>query len=381
MDSNLRKYLIINSIPAFSFITILLSPMYASKIGLNVYEASIVFSVVYGIQAILTFALGHFFEKKSPNYGLAAGRLLFAIGNIILAFAFNSYIYLIAQIVIGSIDIFWPLVSMYERAIVPPNKREKFYFLLPLISEFVKVLLFVPIIFFMDYDKTSLNFYRNVFLSVSALNILYAVLMVKYLPFVKSGSDLHEEHMEIHKPNIKKYITVLLNQIIFFANFGFGSYLIISYYIKDILNADAKVMLTYEVAFSLTVLTSVLWKKYIKLKNEDAIVIGTFIMSLFYAMLLVKGWIPFYFSHVLLGIGFVLWISSKEPLKQEYAPVNFGRYEGLFNGIQLFSKIFTPVAAGYIASQYSYDMVFTISFIVLFANSIITFFGLRYPSR
>ncbi|KLO24679.1 MULTISPECIES: MFS transporter [unclassified Marinitoga] len=377
MEKSLKRYLIFNSIPAFSFIIILISPMFANKIGLNIYETSLIFSIVYGVQAILTFILGHYFEKKSPNYGLAFGRLLFAIGSALLSFAYNPYTYLIAQIIIGSIDIFWPLVSMYERAIIPPDKRNTFYFLLPLISEGIKVILFIPLILFMKPDETSIIFYKSVFLTVSILNIIYAISILKLLPYVKSGSDLHKEHVHIHKPNLRKYITVLLNQIIFFANFGFGSYLIISYYVKENLNGDAKIMLIYEVVFSATVVSSFIWKKYIKYNVENTLIFGTFIMSLFYLLLLFKGWMFFYISHVFLGIGFILWISSKEPLKQEYAPINFGRYEGFFNGIQLFSKIFTPILAGYIAYKFSYEIVFLISFIVLFLNSIITYVGLK----
>ncbi|GAB6188629.1 hypothetical protein JCM30566_03680 [Marinitoga arctica] len=377
MNRALKLYFIINAIMAYSFITILISPMFANKLGLTVYDAGMVFSTVYGIQAILTFLLGHFFEKRSPNYGLALGRFLFAIGNLILAFAFNSVIYLIAQILIGSFDVFSPLISMYERAIVPPKKRENFYKYLLIISEGIKVFLYLPLLFFIDYNNTSLVFYRNVFLSVFLFNMIYTFFILKILPFVKSGSDLHKDHINIHKPNIRKYITVLINQIIFFANFGFGSYLIISYYVKEVLNGDSKIMIIYEIVFSSTVLSSILWRKYIKLNNENRLILGTFVMAFFYFSLLFKGWFSFYLSHIILASGFVLWFSSKEPLKQEYAPVNFGRYEGIFNGVNLFSKIFTPGLAGFIAFKYSYTTVFVISFIVLLINSIITFLGLK----
>lgn len=377
MRNDLKRYFFANSIMAYSFITILISPMFANKLGLSVYDAGIVFSMVYGIQAVLTFLLGHYFEKKSPNYGLALGRFLFALGNIVLAYAFNSITYLVAQILIGSFDVFSPLISMYERAIVPPKQREKFYKYLIIISEGIKVLLFLPLLFFIDYNNTSLNFYKGVFISVFLFNILYSILILKALPFVKSGSDLHKEQIKIHKPNLKKYLTVLINQIIFFANFGFGSYLIISYYVKETLNGDSKVMIIYEIIFSLTVLSSIIWRNYIELNHEKRLILGTFIMAFFYFSLLFKGWLPFYLSHVILAIGFTFWFSAKEPLKQEYAPVNFGRWEGFFNGLNLFSKIFTPALSGYIAYKFSYNTVFIISFIVLLLNSLITYIGLK----
>ncbi|SHE32561.1 Major Facilitator Superfamily protein [Marinitoga hydrogenitolerans DSM 16785] len=377
MDKKLKKYFFANSILAYSFITILISPMFANKLGLSIYDAGLIFSTVYGVQAILTFLLGHYFEKKSPNYGLALGRTLFALGNIVLAYAFNSFLYLLAQILIGSFEIFSPLLSMYERAIIPPKQRERFYKYLLIISEGIKVILFLPLLFFINYNNTSLSFYRNVFISVFILNIFYTFFILKILPFVKSGSDLHKEHIEIHKPNLRKYLTVLINQIIFFANFGFGSYLIISYYIKETLNGDSKIMIIYEIIFSVTILTSLVWRKFIKLDNKNRLILGTFIMAFFYFALLFKGWITFYLSHVILGTGFVLWFSAKEPLKQEYAPINFGRWEGLFNGLNLFSKIFTPALAGYIAYKYSYNTVFIISFVVLLINSLITYIGLN----
>lgn len=377
MERNLKRYFFANSIMAYSFITILLSPMFANKLGLSVYDAGIIFSTVYGIQAVLTFLLGHYFEKKSPNYGLALGRILFALGNVVLAYAFNSITYLIAQILIGSFDVFSPLISMYERAIVPPYQREKFYKYLIIISEGIKVLLFLPLLFFIDYNNTSLSFYKMVFISVFLLNVLYSILMIKKLPFVKNGSELHKEHVKIHKSNLRKYLTVLANQIIFFANFGFGSYLIISYYVKERLNGDSKVMIIYEIIFSLTVLSSIFWRKYVKLNNENRLILGTLIMSFFYVALLFKGWITFYLSHVILAVGFTLWFSSKEPLKQEYAPINFGRWEGFFNGLNLFSKIFTPALSGYIAYKFSYNTVFFVSFIVLLINALITYIGLK----
>ncbi|WP_165974113.1 MFS transporter [Marinitoga lauensis] len=377
MQKELKLYFFNNAILAYSFITILISPMFANKLGLNVLEAGMVFSTVYGIQALLTIIIGHYFEKKSPNIGLAIGRILFSIGNLILALAFNSYLYLIAQILIGSFDVFAPLISMYERAIVPPSQRNKFYSYLILISEGIKILLFLPMIFFIDYNSTTIAFYRNIFISVSIFNLIYAFVILKLLPFVNSGSDLHEEHIKVHKPNLRKFITVMINQIMFFANFGFGSYLIISYFVKETLNGDAKVMIIYEIIFSSTVLSSMLWKKKIKISNENSLIVGMFIMSFFYILLLFNNWITFYFSHVVLAIGFVFWFSSKEPLKQEFAPKNFGRYEGFFNGFNLFSKIFTPGLAGFIASKYSYNTVFFISFFVLLINTIITYIGLK----
>ena len=378
MNKNIKQYLFMSSIPAFSFITVLISPMFANKLGLSVYEASMIFSMVYGAQSILTFLIGKLFEKRSPNFGIAIGRMFFGIGNLILAYSFNFKLYLFAQILIGSFDTFFPLLSMYERAIISPKSREKFYTLLPIISEGVKAILFIPMLFFIDYDKTPITFYRTVFLIVFLLNMTYSFFMLKVFPRVKDGNELTKPHLLKHNPNKKKYLTVLFNQILFFSNFGFGSYLIISYYVKESLNGDTKVMLIYEIVFSLIVLSSFLWRKYIKLNAETTLIIGTFIMSFFYLLLMFENWIAFFLSHVALAFGYTLWISVKEPLKQEYAPKKFGRWEGFFNGIQIFSKIFTPILAGFVASKFSYSTVFFISFLILLLNTVITFLGFKY---
>ncbi|BBE31714.1 MFS transporter [Tepiditoga spiralis] len=381
MNKNVKRYLFMSSIPAFSFITILISPMFANKLGLSVYEAGMVFSIVYGVQSILTFLIGKLFEKRSPNYGITIGRTLFGIGNLVLAYSFNFKLYLFAQILIGSFDMFFPLLSMYERAIISPKNRNKFYTLLPIISEGVKAVLFIPMLFFIDYDKTPITFYRTVFLIVFLLNLVYSLFMLKVFPKVKNGNELTKSHSLNHNPNKRKYLTVLLNQILFFSNFGFGSYLIISYYVKESLNGDTKIMLIYEIIFSLIVLSSIFWRKHIKMNAEKTLIIGTFIMSFFYFLLMFKSWTTFFLSHAVLAIGFTLWISAKEPLKQEYAPKEFGRWEGFFNGIQIFSKIFTPILAGFIASKFSYSMVFLISFLVLLSNTVITLFGFKYKGR
>jgi hypothetical protein len=353
--------------------------MYASRMGLNVLNVSIIFSLSYGVQTLLTFWLGRYFENKSPNYGLALGRLLYGMGNLIFAFTLNPIEFLVAQLFINATELFFPLVSMYERGITAPSVRHKFYQILVLVSEATKASVYIPIVLFLNLDSSPVFFYKSIFISVSLLNILYAAIMFtgRLVPFIETGSTLHKEQKISHSPNLRKYIFVALSQTIIFSNFSFGSYLIISYFVKDLFEANAKTMIIYEIIFSLTVLSSIFWKKHLK-PSHSYFLTGIFLMSLFYLTLaFTTNMILFYLSHIFLGLGFVIWYTTKEPLKQLYAPQKFGRWEGFFSSVSMISKIFLPALSGWIAVTFSYSSVFLISFFILLISMIVTYFGIK----
>ena len=379
MNRALKSYMLLNSITSYSFITFILTPMYASKMGLSVLNVSIIFSISYAIQTILTFWLGKHFENKSPNYGLAFGRLLYGMGNLIFAFTLNPIEFLIAQLFINATDLFLPLVSMYERGITTPSKRHRFYQILVLVSETTKASAYIPIVLFLNLKSSPLMFYKTLFISVALLNILYFLLMSrgKVVPFIKTGSTLNEEQEKSHIPNFKRYIFITITQTIIFSTFSFGSYLIISYFVKNNFAGNAKTMILYEIVFSLTVLSSFIWKRYLK-PNLFWFLTGMIFISLFYLTLaFARNMFLFYLSHSFLGVGFVMWFTTKEPLKQMYAPKRFGRWEGLFSSISMISKIFLPTIAGWIATVYSYSSVFMISFFIILISASISYFGIK----
>lgn len=379
MSRALKMYMLLNGITSYSFITFIVTPMYASRMGLNVLNVSIIFSISYGVQTLLTFWLGRYFENKSPNYGLAVGRLLYGVGNLIFAFTLNPIEFLTAQLFINATELFFPLISMYERGITAPSVRHKFYQILVIVSEATKASVYIPIVLFLNLNSSPVFFYKSIFISVSVLNIFYAITMFtgKLVPFIETGSTLHKEQKVSHSPDLKKYVFVALSQTVIFSNFSFGSYLIISYFVKDFFNGNAKTMIVYEIIFSLTVLSSLFWKKYLK-PSHSYFLIGIFLMSLFYLTLaFATNMFIFYLSHVFLGLGFVVWYTTKEPLKQLYAPQKFGRWEGFFSSISMVSKIFLPTLSGWIAITFSYSSVFLTSFFILLTSMIISYFGMR----
>jgi MFS family permease len=379
MNKNLKFYMLLNGITSYSFITIILAPMYASKMGLTLLNVSIKFSISYAVQTILTFWLGKYFENKSPNKGLALGRLFYAVGNIIFAITSNSIEFLMAQLFINATETFFPLISMYERGITSPDNRHKFYQSLIIVSELTKVSIFIPIVLFLNLKSSPIFFYKSIFISVFLLNIVYSVAMLKgkFVPFVKTGSTLHEEQDKSHTPNFKKYIFVTLSQSVIFSTFSFGSYLVISYFVKNYFSGNAKTMIIYEIVYSLTVLSSIFWKKLLK-PNIYFFTLGVVFISLFYLTLaFTTNFVFFYLSHIFLAIGIVMWYTTKEPLKQKYAPKKFGRWEGFFSSISMVSKIFLPFLAGLVATNFSYSLVFIISFFIIISMAIVSYFGIK----
>ena len=143
----IRRYIMFSVIGGVSFITVIISPAWANLMHFSLVDVGWIFSVTFAIQAILSYILGRRFENASPNIALSIGRVSFALGNLLFAIATRLWIFVVAQLLFSFLDVFYPSLVMYERAILVPKYREKLYWLLFVINDLTKAVVYFSFVF------------------------------------------------------------------------------------------------------------------------------------------------------------------------------------------------------------------------------------------
>ncbi len=349
-----RRYIWVNSLSGFLYFFVLISPFYAAERGIELPQAGWIFGAVFAIQAFLSYTVGKVFEKLPPSWGIITGRAIYSLGPLILAFESGIWWFAVAQIAASFFDVFFPSIVLYERAIIPPDRREEIYRKLIVASEGVKIAFLV---FFVLSYLRGWDVYRAVFLSMFTTSIVYILSFVFFLPRVRSGM---EGASEFHDK--RSFLFIYLSQLFTFLSFNFASWMIISYYLKEVLGGRNIDIVYFEFFFSVPIVLTypVLSRVSSRLSLRVKFFTGGVVMAgYFFFMMIPRMW-AFYLAHVFLGVGFPVWLPAKETLKFQAAPAELGRWEGFFQGVNIFSRIVFPPISAYLAQSVSYAFVFLI---------------------
>ncbi|HIP91959.1 MAG TPA: MFS transporter [Thermotoga sp.] len=369
IPKSLKNYILLSAIGGFSFLTYIVAPALGSLLSFSLEDVGWIFSVSYAFQAVLTYILGKKFEKKSPNIALFFSRIIFAFGNILFAMTTKIITFILAQLIVSFTEIFYPSVVMYERAIFLPKYREKLYWFIFTFSDMVKVVIYSFFAFLLSPHLSGLSFYRTILIVIAISNIFYAFSFLLILPRVRSGSDFHEEHVQ-KLSDKKTFMFLMIHQYLAYTSFGIGSFMIITYYILEYFKLGQNFPIIFEIMFSISVVASLLWRPKLKTSSMFNLIFGSFLLSFSFFLMCIPNVYLFFSTHFIMGIAFVLWFPGKESVKMEIAPKELGRWEGFFQGLNIFTKIFTPALSAIIATKLGYFYVFFISGFLVLVSSI-----------
>ncbi len=355
MGAVYKRYIAINSLGSYLFYFFIFAPLYAAQNGISVENAGWIFSVVSGVQAVFNYPVGRIFENISPNIGVILGRAIFSLGPLILFFKIDPLLFTLAMILASFFDVFFPSMVLYERAIFPPSKRESSYRWMIFLSETVKMAFIIPIIL------TGLQVSGALFFSQFIAAIAFIILFYLLLPKVDSGRVVGGGEIYANRKNL---FFIYMGQLFVLLAFNLSGVLIKSYYLNEVLKGTSKEMLISEVFYSLTIVLifPLLIRKNFSLKTN--MVIGTIFMAAFFFIMAIPNMYAFYLAHAIIGAGFLLWQPSKDALKFQNAPEELGRWEGFFQGVNIFSRIIFPPLAAYIATKISFLAVYIIAGVI-----------------
>lgn len=380
LPKEVKRYLVFYSITGFSFSAIIAAPTLGKVLNISIEELGWLFSFSYILQAILTYVLGRKFESISVNYGYALARTFFALGSISFVLARNVYGFVAAQLLLGITDVFYPCQVMYERALFPPKKREEIYSTQFLITEFTKAVVYFFLVFILSKYMKDLRFLSAIFFSTFVANIFYAFSFLKILPRVKSGSSLHEDHVLATSVN-GPFISIMLHQYLAYMAFSFSSFLIISYYLMDHFKLDSSSPFLFEMIFSASLVVAYPWKRKVNNSTIRNLIIGSVLIIATFALWFVPNVYVFFASHVIMGFGFILWFPAKETIKMSLSPRELGRWEGFFQGLNIFSRTFVPVVSTQIAGRLGHRWVFLTSAFIFTASLLSSIPAMRWFHR
>ncbi|MEN3008158.1 MFS transporter [Pseudothermotoga sp.] len=380
LPREVKRYLVIYSLTGFSFSAIIAAPTLGKVLNISIENLGWLFSFSYVVQAMLTYLLGRKFESMSVNYGLAVARSFFASGSLLFAAVRNVYSFVVAQLLLGVADIFYPCQVMYERALFPPNEREKIYSTQFLITEFTKAAVYFFLVFVLARYMKDIRFLLSIFISIFFANLFYAFSFLKILPRVETGSNLHEGHVLASNAN-GAFISIMLHQYLAYTSFSFSSFLIISYYLMDRFKLDSSSPFLFEMIFSASVVLFYFWRKKINFGPVINLIVGALLIAFTFVMWFVPNVYLFFGAHVIMGAGFILWFPAKETIKLGISPRELGRWEGFFQGLNIFSRTFIPVLSTQIAGKLGHRWVFMTSSLIFIAALFVSIPALRWFSK
>lgn len=380
LDRNVRKYLLFISISGFSFSSIIAAPTLGKLMNISMENLGWLFSISYVVQAILAYVFGKRFERISVNYGLFFARTSFAVGSLIFAASKGLWSFAIAQMFLSFTDIFYPCQVMYERAIFTPKYRENIYSFEFFMTEFLKTVSYFVFVFLLSPFMSGQGFLRVVFFMVFCMNVFYAFSYLKILPRIGNGMQVPEGHV-VASTNLSTFLSIMFHQYLCNTAFNFASFLVISYYLIDYFKLGGSSPFLFEMIFSAAVASSIFWKKFIKSHPSMNFAIGIMLIVLSFVLWLIPNVYVFFASHVIMGIGFILWFPARETIKVHIAPRELGRWEGFFQGLNIFSRIFIPVISAYVATRIGYHWVFVVSAILATSSLVVSMPALIWMKR
>ena len=377
LPRDVKKYLILSTISGLSFTAIIASSTLGNLLDFPIEKVGWLFSFSFAIQALLTYFLGRRFEKVSPNLGLFWARILFSFGTLIYALCTNVWLFAFAQILVSFVDVFYPSVVMYERAVFVPKYRESTYSLMFFFTESSKAVVYFVFVFILSKYVSGVAFLRIVFLLLFVINVFYAFSFIRILPRVKRGSDLHQDH--VYKPTSAKiFLRFMVHQYLAFTSFGFSSFLILSYYLMDYFGLSSNSPFLFEMIFSTTVATSIVWKAKLKLPADVNLSVGLCLLGGSFLIMMYPNVYLFFAAHVVMGIGFILWLPAKETIKTTISPRELGRWEGFFQGLNIFTKVFSPIVSAIMATHIGYKYVFMLSGALLICSWLVAIPAIKW---
>ncbi|WP_231848612.1 MFS transporter [Thermotoga caldifontis] len=380
LPKQVKRYLLFYSLSGFSFSAIIAAPTLGRLLNISIEDIGWLFSAVYVFQAILTYFLGKKFETISVNYGYAIARTFFAIGSLSFIFTRNVYAFVVAQLLLGVTDVFYPCQVMYERALFSPKQREEIYSMQFLVTEFTKAVVYFLLVFVLARQMKDLRFLTFIFGSIFVANLFYAFSLVKVLAHVETGSSLHESHVLAGNTN-GAFISMMLHQYLAYLSFSFSSFLIISYYLMDHFKLDSSSPFLFEMIFSISVVVSYLWKKRLNSSSVRNLVVSSVLIILVFVAWFVPNVYVFFISHTVMGLGYILWFPAKEHIKMSLSPRELGRWEGFFQGLNILSRTFIPVLSTQIAGKLGHRWVFLTSSLIFTASLISAIPAMRWYRR
>jgi len=377
LPKDVKKYLLLSTISGLSFTAIIASSTLGNLLDFPIEKVGWLFSFSFAIQALLTYFFGRRFEKVSPNLGLFWARVLFSFGTLIYAVCTNVWLFAFAQILVSFVDVFYPSVVMYERAVFVPKYRESTYSLMFFFTESSKAVVYFVFVFILSKYVSGVAFLRIVFLLLFVINVFYAFSFIRILPRVNRGSDLHQDH--VYKPTSNKiFLRLMIHQYLAFTSFGFSSFLIISYYLMDYFGLNSNSPFLFEMIFSTTVATSIVWKARLKALADVNLSVGLCLLGGSFLIMMYPNVYLFFAAHVIMGIGFILWLPAKETIKTTISPRELGRWEGFFQGLNIFTKVFSPVVSATMATRIGYKYVFMLSGVLLLCSWLVAIPAIRW---
>lgn len=340
-------------------------PAFMDLQGISVLEAGILFSLASILDVILTYVLSKFFDRISPNVGMALDWLTESIPPLIYGFATTMGHFLLGRVAGRITNILNPVYQVYENEVYPEERRSLIYSY-HLITPHIFTILVYPLIgYLLAYVFPSAMAFRVVFWTCGAAFLFVAIIPWKGIRWVEPVRLSYEKVKAAGRFTRDLYLAGAA-EVMLSVGLGLSSGLVTSYFILDKLNGNVFHLIMLEVFEAVIGLVAGLftrnWSK--RMPEEWGAIYGTVFMACYaFIMIFARNYYMILLAFTLLSVGDTLWFPNHCALMMRKIPRDKqGLFFGKLSSLKKLLSMLLPGLTCYLASYFGFFVPFTLAF-------------------
>lgn len=371
-DKEVIKYMAMHWIGGALLIYASLVPVLMNKMGINIMNAGIIFSVAAIFDVVFTYLLRKVFDRISPNTGMTLDWLTESLPAIIYGLASTSFHFLLGGLAQKITNVLNPIYMVYENEIFPEDKRTLIYTYHLMTPEIFTIILYPLIGYLLTYRFTDIRALRIVFLICGVGYLFVALIPYKGLKRVEPA-DISVKKTSIDIPK-NLYLGAGAHILIMIGG-GLTSTLLTSYYILDSMNGTIMDILMLEVVGAVIIVVTGLFTKNLnKHISEEKIAQYGIAFFIIFAILMVaaKSYIIILIAFMFQAIGSTVWYPSHNSILMKYVPKEKrGEFFGSMSSIRKFISMILPILSGVLAKSFGFLFPFGLALMAFVAACIV----------
>lgn len=363
-DRNIIRYMAMHWAGGSLLIYATLLPVFMNKLGIDVVDAGVIFSLAALFDVVFTYVIGKFLDRISPNVGMGLDWVTESLPAIIYGLASTSLHFLMGTISKRVTNVLNPVYKVYENEIFPEEQRSLIYTYHLMTPEIFNIIVYAVVGYLLAFKFTSVLAFRVVFLVCGIGYLFVAMIPFKGLKWIEPV-ELAQRKNLIKLPK-ELYVTASA-QIFMAIGSSFASSLITCYYILEKMNGTVFDILMLQVIMSAVVVITGLFSKNLErvLPQEKTAQYGVLCFVIF-ALLMVgaRNYTVVVMANLFQAIGNTIWFPRHYSLLMKYVPKEKrGEFFSSLSSVSKLIDMVTPAVSAILAQKLGFFVPFALAFV------------------
>lgn len=364
-DKDAIRYMAMHWIGGGLLIYETILPAFMNMQNISVFEAGIMFSIASILDVILTYFLSKFFDRISPNIGMALDWLTESIPPLIYGFASSMGHFLLGRVAGRVTNVLNPVYKLYENEVYPEDKRSLLYAYHMMTPEIFTILFYPLIGYLLAYVFPTAAAFRVVFWICGVAYLFVALIPLKGMRWVEPVKITGEKSKTVGHFSRDLYLAASA-EVMCSIGLGLTPTLVTSYYILQVMHGNVFHLILLEVFSGLIGITAGLFTKDwgMRMSEEKGAIYGTICMSIYSLMMIFsKNYAMILFATLFRSIGDIIWFPNHQALMMRRIPrEKQGIFFGKLYSLKKFLAMLLPGVSCFLASQIGFYAPYAMGF-------------------